>query len=253
MRRLVRSIRQRGLLRTVGYAFQRLWPGFLQSQREREALKARTRDDATREFDLAHGVETGGRVHPERLRLDAATRPHAYFYEAVRPREFHEMMAAAGPVAGRTFVDLGCGKGRAVLLAATHPFARVVGVEAAADLVDRARENVRAYRGEPLPCEHVAIVLGDAAAFEFPDGPLVVFLFNPFDEPTTERVADNLRRSLDRAPRPVTIVHANPRHAAVWERLPFPRRETRGQVSEPDAVGYEGWRIFHLEPGRDRR
>jgi hypothetical protein len=47
----------------------------------------------------------------------------------------------------------------------------------------------------------------DARDFQFPLDPLVVYLFNPFSEPTFARVLENLRRSIEQAPRPVYIAY----------------------------------------------
>src|SRR5262245_29002627 len=86
-RRLVRSIRQRGALRTMTYAVLRLWPGYLRSIRAREEKRVRTRDEAAKAFDLAHGVETGGLIHPKSLQMDAEASARANGYEAILPGE----------------------------------------------------------------------------------------------------------------------------------------------------------------------
>jgi hypothetical protein len=47
----------------------------------------------------------------------------------------------------------------------------------------------------------------DARDFRFPLGPLVVYLFNPFSEPTFAQVLELLRRSLEQDPRLVYIAY----------------------------------------------
>ena len=47
----------------------------------------------------------------------------------------------------------------------------------------------------------------DALDFEFPAGPLVVYLFNPFLEPVFAAVLGNLQRSWERNPRPVYVAY----------------------------------------------
>jgi hypothetical protein len=47
----------------------------------------------------------------------------------------------------------------------------------------------------------------DARDFQFPSDPLVVYLFNPFSEPTFTQVLENLRRSVAQSPRPVYIAY----------------------------------------------
>ena len=43
--------------------------------------------------------------------------------------------------------------------------------------------------------------------FSFLREPLVVYLFNPFSEPTFARVLENLRKSVEQAPRDVYIAY----------------------------------------------
>jgi SAM-dependent methyltransferase len=233
---------------TIRHALARLRPGFRRRQARRAESRVRTREEATRAFDGEHGVDTGGYVPAARLAFDAARRGQATAYEPILPHEFDAMMRAAGEVAaGRTFVDLGCGKGRALLLAAKHPFAAVVGVELSHDLAERARENAVAFlRGWPAS-PTIRVVTLDAAEFDFPAGPLVVFLFDPFREPVMERVIANLARALESEPRAVTVVYANSRHAALFEEMPFAKRVVHGRPTVDGEPGYERWSIFHFD------
>ncbi|MEZ4320501.1 MAG: class I SAM-dependent methyltransferase [Myxococcota bacterium] len=91
-----------------------------------------------------------------------------------------------------TFVDLGSGKGRVVLLAAGRPFRRVVGVEHRRALHRRAQRNEAAYTG-PIVCRP-EWVCADARAVELPDGPLVVFLYNPFGIEVLDAVLARIAR-----------------------------------------------------------
>lgn len=60
---------------------------------------------------------------------------------------FRALMASlSAPVDELTFVDLGAGKGRAMLLASELPFRRIVGVEFSPELCDVARRNLRTNR-----------------------------------------------------------------------------------------------------------
>jgi hypothetical protein len=47
----------------------------------------------------------------------------------------------------------------------------------------------------------------DARDFDFPHGPLVVYLFNPFPEPVLAAVLDRLRQSLAKSPRPMFLAY----------------------------------------------
>src|SRR5258708_16896570 len=68
-------------------------------------------------------------------------------YQPTEPALFHEMMASL-PIDfdGFTFIHLGSGKGRTLLMPAHYPFLRIVGVELIAELHRAAEENIRKYQ-----------------------------------------------------------------------------------------------------------
>jgi len=111
------------------------------------------------------------------------------------------------------FLDYGCGKGRAVVVAATYPFRRVIGVELASDLSQIARDNVRRAEGK-LKCRDVEIVTANAAEFEVPPEVTMVFLFNPFRGRVFAAVRERLRQSLRAAPRRLRVIYMHPRKEA---------------------------------------
>ena len=66
-------------------------------------------------------------------------------YEAITPEAFHGLLASIDlGDHDLTFIDLGSGKGRAVLLASLYPFRRLIGVEFSPELTEVARLNVQA-------------------------------------------------------------------------------------------------------------
>ena len=131
---------------------------------------------------------------------------------------------------------------------------RIVGVEAASDLAQRARENVLAFRGgAPAAGPEIRVVEGDAAELEFPAGPLVVFLFNSFGESVMERVVANLVRAMEREARPVTVVYANSQHAGLFDLIRFSKRVIHGRPTVDGEVGYRRWSIYHFAPRVGRR
>ena len=109
-----------------------------------------------------------------------------------------------------TFVDIGSGKGRALLMAAEYPFRRVVGVELLPQLHAIAEQNIRGFDHGRQQAEDVVSLCMDAAEFEFPIEPLVVFLFNPLPEPALQQVLARLGESLERRPRTAYAIYHNP-------------------------------------------
>jgi SAM-dependent methyltransferase len=115
-----------------------------------------------------------------------------------------------------TLVDIGAGLGRVVLHAAKRPYRQIVGVEISPALVEVAKENRAAYRGE-LACRDIRIVRADAGRFTFPRGNLVVYLYNPFSAEVLAPMLDRL--SADQR-RDVALVYHTPVARAVVDAHP---------------------------------
>jgi hypothetical protein len=171
------------------------------------------------EFDSTLGVETGGITMLNRLDVSGDAEdsvPHI----ASDPEEFCNAMDGLGIDFKRfTFVDLGAGKGRAMLMAAQYGFKRLIGVEFARELVDVARRNMQV--AGPSVSARARIVHHDAAAYELPNDPLVLFMYNPFGGKTMSAVADRTRASFDRHPRPLHVVYLVPKELDTWTAAGF--------------------------------
>jgi len=141
-------------------------------------------------------------------------------YQPTEPAAFHEMIEAVqqslrpgeSTINFRdfTFIDLGSGKGRTLLMASDYPFRRIIGVELLPSLHQIAQQNLRQYKSESQKCFAVGSICGDATDFPLPEDPLVIFLFNPFPESGMRRVVANLEQSLRAHPRPVYVLYHNP-------------------------------------------
>jgi hypothetical protein len=140
------------------------------------------------------------------------------FHSAYQPSEpvaFHEMLDALREKTGLdfrdfTFIDLGSGKGRTLLMTSDYPFRRIVGVELLPALHRVAQGNVGKYHSEAQKCFDVKAVCGDAREFVFPAEPLVLYLFNPLPEAGLRQVIANLEHGLRAHPRAVYVLYHNP-------------------------------------------
>lgn len=109
-----------------------------------------------------------------------------------------------------TFIDLGSGKGRALLMASDYPFRRIVGVELLPSLDKIAKQNLSLFRSDSQKCFNLESICADATTFRFPEGALVIYLFNPFPEAGLRRALENLRQSLEKSPRAAYVLYHNP-------------------------------------------
>jgi len=195
--------RAKGAASTCSLLLRNLWAFVRESTPER-----RRRRYGDMEYDWENRVNTTSGTVGWRVRLLGL---FCSAYQPTEPALFREMMASLPIEFDQfTFVDLGSGKGRTLLMASEYPLRRIVGVELIEELHRAAEENIRAYRSATQRCAHVESVLGDAREFELPEEPLVLYLFNPLPEHALSNVLQRLERSLERAPRPVWVIYHNP-------------------------------------------
>ncbi len=206
-RRILHGLDHHGFRGAVRHAL-RLLSGSADSEAVREEF-------APHPFDQAHQVDTSGLVRGEDI--DSGLRSDLYItaYYGISPSSLEQALALLPePVDTYTFVDLGCGKGRALLVAAQRPFRRLVGVEISPELARIAQANTAR---EP----RIAVEQGDASTFVFPDEPLVIFLYHPFLPPVLKKVLRNLELSRSRSSHPVFLLYANPAYQRVIAKFPF--------------------------------
>jgi SAM-dependent methyltransferase len=173
-------------------------------------------------FDTETHVDTEGIVLAMELDAPAALRAQATSYVPTPPRLFRRLVGSL-PIRHEywSFVDLGSGKGRTLLLAAGYPFREVVGVEFSPELTRIAMQNIRAYRRNAGSSTRVETVCADAGEYEFNGEKLVLYLFNPFGEQVLARVLRNLKRWLEGGPHELFVIYVHPRCRAVLDEAPF--------------------------------
>ncbi len=162
-------------------------------------------------FDRRYGVRTEEDVPLEDLGVAA---PGRNGYMPYRLRLLRRVLSQQEVTERDVFLDVGSGMGRVVLQAALHyPFRRVIGVEVSRQLNDIAVANVCRLRGK-LRCRSVVLVHADVLDFDIPADASIVFLFNPFSGVVFSRFVERLLESVDRHPREVRIIYADPKEEA---------------------------------------
>jgi len=146
------------------------------------------------EFDRAHGTNTSGLVSLFRLHIGSSNKKFGVRYQPCDPTVFSA--AIEGIDRGRTFIDLGCGKGRVLIMAQEAGFRRIIGVEFSNALAGIARKQ----------CRFAEVITGDAAKYVFPKRePLCVFMYNPFAPPVLSEVIAHL-------PTDCIVIYVSPLH-----------------------------------------
>jgi SAM-dependent methyltransferase len=215
-------------------------------------------------FDLRHGVDTSGVISGRRLSSGRAHDRHITTYLGTVPSAFLDASAhwneslSNGPYSSRdyVFIDIGCGKGRALMLASDLPFRRVVGVELNPTLVSIARKNLIKWKASVHACDDIEVLHADALEFTLPESPTLLYAFNPFDRHLTQLLLDRIQAvSLNRSA-PIDVIYMNPEQADLFAanpnlqllrhgRAPLPPEEVAVRAFPTESLGYC---IYRLPP-----
>jgi len=218
-RKIGRSLTRRGLLGTLKRCV--VEPFYIMLEYKPSRLRWRRRD---KEFDRRFGVDTAGTIPLSALDVEDANWEFGFAYEPTDPKFFKAIVGEL-PIQFEefTFVDVGSGKGRVLLLAAEFPFRKILGVEISKRLQEISEENLRNYRNTvaSLRCRNVQTVCADAARFQIPNDPCVLYLFNPFQEEIMSKVLANIQQSLQESPRGIYIMYRTPLLASLLDSANF--------------------------------
>ena len=175
-------------------------------------------------IDRKYGCDTAGRIPLDELDIESPNLGHGVQYSPARALYFRRMLrTVAIPPDTYVFIDLGSGKGRALLMAADYPFRRLVGIEFSPKLHRIAERNVARFRARTGSRRSFELHQGDVASFEFPPEPIALYLYNPFGEPVLRQVLRGLEASLRRLPREVVVFYLTPLHRRPLDDAPFLR------------------------------
>ncbi|GAC1656105.1 MAG: hypothetical protein NVS9B15_17110 [Acidobacteriaceae bacterium] len=187
-------------------------------------------------FDSAYGTDTGGLLSTTKGEHPSFS--HSRDYWGTPPSMLLGVLARWSATVAETghalhdysFVDLGCGKGRALMVASELAFDAIIGVELDPDLVTVARANLELWKQTPHACRKLRVLHEDALAFALPDTALLLYLFNPFDAHVVGRLAGRLADAIGQRVHPIDIIYARPEHRDLFEALPGVRTLWRGEV-----------------------
>lgn len=205
VRKLRWSLIHRGLRETLRLPAQRL-----------KAAKGPRIIPPLHPFDLEHHVDTSGLIGAVHLPANHPHDIHTTAYYAIPPSQFKSILARwqstppERPLNNYIFIDIGCGKGRAVLLASELPFKEVLGVELNPALARIASANVKIWEATNPHASPMRILTQDATEIALPTTPCVLYLYNPFSAHVMTRLLQHLEKALRKKPHPLDILYFTP-------------------------------------------
>jgi predicted RNA methylase len=205
-------------------------------------------------FDEEFGVRTSGLVAGRHLKSGHPHDRHATAYYGVAPSVFRALVKRwqksrpEWALEEVSFIDLGAGMGRAVLLAAEMPFRRVVGVELNPTLTRIARKNLAIWRTSGRAVAPMRVVNTDAVEFPLPEGPCLTFLFNPFGATVMRRLLKSWSKHLAGRAEQLDLIYVNHEQEHVLEQQAGFTRLFIGKVPRSKADAIADHRIMANQP-----
>lgn len=115
----------------------------------------------------------------------------------------------------KNLTDFGCGKGRALVVAAYYDFQNIIGIDFAKALCLSAEKNIREIQ-EKYSSTKFNIICDDVVNYKPGKDQTVFFFFNPFDEVIMLKVVKNILSSIKENERKIYIMYANPVHKEIF-------------------------------------
>jgi predicted RNA methylase len=157
-------------------------------------------------WDRKYGVDTSGQIDLVNVDVVGPNKDNGYASVSTSPSAYAFLSAYfPGDWKEFTFVDVGCGKGRVLMLAALQGFETIIGIEFAPLICQIAEQNLASFSGRPP--RDWSIVNADATTVELPsDAPLLVYCFNPFKAEIWKRFIPVLLKANEAQGNPMCLI-----------------------------------------------
>src|SRR3979490_2055254 len=143
-------------------------------------------------FDRFYHLNTGAFVASENLVSSPFDGGKPGLYAGSQPSIIRTALRTLPALESFTFVDLGCGKGRPLIVASEFGFRDIVGVELSESLARVARRNAELLQRRLPGRVPIRVEVHDASTYSYPGGDLAVFPYNPFPEAVVAKVIAQL-------------------------------------------------------------
>jgi len=172
------------------------------------------------EGEKIYGINTTGADELASLAKKGIDTSHATIYMPISYVLLNTLLKQLPTKPVKHFLDIGCGKGRILCVAAHNGINKVSGVDISKDLCADATANLELTKVQ-FPLLKYAVFTKDAMNFEIAADVDCIFLFNPFDVVVMGAVVYNIMESAQENPRDITVIYANPLYQDLFEEEGF--------------------------------
>ena len=169
-------------------------------------------------FDIKYGTDTVSWVNLKNLRVVGKNRKRASMYQPTHVYPLKKLFEELNIPQGKIFIDLGCGKGRVLLVASEFGFKELRGIEFASELCKTAVTNCSVYKDKTGTKAEFQIIESDVVDYDIHDED-VFFMFHPFDDFVLRQVLRKITLSLLMNKRKIWIIYRNPVHKDIIGRM----------------------------------
>ncbi len=158
------------------------------------------------EFDFKYGVDTNSYEDLFSHRVVGSNKNWATAYKSIRVKPFQKLLNAIDLPENSTFVDLGAGTGRALLVAAhSKRFGQVKGIEFSAQLYTQGLKNLEIAK--PKCATKMTFVHQDIADFEPEANDQVFFSYDPCHADLLLKCLKKIEMSHRQFPRDIAFIY----------------------------------------------
>jgi hypothetical protein len=175
-----------------------------------------------RSFDLYYRVETRKLLEPEEMDIGKAEAKQAKRYQGSHVRILRKAFRRLNiDFADYHFIDLGCGKGRAMLIASIFGVKKCIGIEISPTLQTICDLNINTFcRRTGADKKAFEVFKGNVLDFRVTTPNNLVYLFNPFNMNVVEGVVKKLKCA-SLTPEADVILSINPRSDTVLKSVGY--------------------------------
>ncbi len=170
---------------------------------------------STHPIDEFYNIDTSGFHSVGTIHPDPKVQAGICFYYGAQPSVIRAALASLPATESRSLVDLGCGKGRVVIIGSEFPFDEIIGVELSPDLAKIAQANVdkvmQTFPGRPP----MKIVEGDMLTCLPVEGRAAFFFYHSLGRELTSQLVDKIEKALAANLEHAFFIYCNP----VWGEL----------------------------------
>ena len=223
-RDLYKSIKTRGVFSTLPFVAGELWQSLKQLFQQKEHASPVTPKSSPNYypgFDQKYGLDTEGLIRPSCMDVEDKNWIYGCRYQAIGSGLMDELTTLQISFEQFVFIDFGSGKGRAVLMASTKPFNKIIGVEYSLELTAIAKQNLLRFPKDLMKSHVIELLCQDAVEVTLPDQQLLLYFYNPFEEPIMQKIVDKVIKSYENSPRRFIIMYFTPLYAKLWDGVYF--------------------------------